>query len=205
MLRRAAASAAFASAAPSALARAPTAPSTRLLVAAARRASSSATSDDPESRLAALGHALPDVSPPKGSYILCQWADDRTLHLAGHLPKKGDGLVTGKVGRDVTVEDANKAAELAALSLLATIKSEIGSLSRVDQIVKAVGLVNCADGFAQQPAVINGCSDLLGKVFGDKGKHARSAVGTNALPLNVAVEIEMIVRVAAGARGGAKR
>jgi len=149
-----------------------------------------------EAKLTALGKKLPPPSAPKGSYISCQWADDSTLHLAGHLPMKENGdLVKGKVGKDVTVEQANAAAELACLSLLATLKKELGDLDQVKQIVKVVGFVNCVDGFEQQPAVINGCSDLLGKVFPDgKGQHARSAVGTNALPLNVAVEIEMIVK-----------
>ena len=166
--------------------------------AAAAAAGAASKKGAAESRLAALGLALPSVSPPKGSYVLAQWADadGRVLHLAGHLPKRADdSLVTGKVGRDVSVEEARKAAELAGLSLLATLKRELGDLDRVAQVVKVVGFVNCVDGFAEQPQVVNGCSDLLGKVFGDKGKHARSAVGTNALPLNVAVEIEMVVRV----------
>lgn len=149
-----------------------------------------------EARLAALGKKLPEPGAPKGSYVTAQWADDNTLHLAGHLPTNEKGeLIKGKVGKDVTVEQANKAAESACLSLLATLKKELGDLDQVKQVVKVVGFVNCVDGFEQQPAVINGCSDLLGKVFTDgKGVHARSAVGTNALPLNVAVEIEMIVK-----------
>jgi enamine deaminase RidA (YjgF/YER057c/UK114 family) len=149
-----------------------------------------------EARLAALGKKLPEPGTPKGSYVTCQWADDSTLHLAGHLPtnEKGD-LIKGKVGKDVTVDQAKAAAESACLSLLATLKKELGDLDQVKQVVKVVGFVNCVDGFDQQPMVINGCSDLLGKVFVDgKGLHARSAVGTNALPLNVAVEIEMIVK-----------
>ena len=149
-----------------------------------------------EARLTALGKKLPEPGVPKGSYVLCQWADYSTLHLAGHLPTNEKGeLVKGKVGKDVTVEQANRAAESACLSLLATLKKELGDLDAVKQVVKVVGFVNCVDGFDQQPMVINGCSDLLGKVFTEgSGLHARSAVGTNALPLNVAVEIEMIVK-----------
>lgn len=133
--------------------------------------------------------------------MLCQYGNkDKTeLYLAGHLPKgEDDALITGKVGKDLSAAQANKAAERVALSLIATLKHELGDLERVDQIVKLVGFVNCVDSFAEQPSVINGASDLLGKVFGDKGRHARSAVGTNALPLNVCCEIEMIVRVARG-------
>ncbi len=111
------------------------------------------------------------------------------------MPADGP-LVTGKVGKELSVEEGNKAAEYCALSILATLKAELGDLDKIKRVVKVVGFVNCTDGFAQQPAVINGCSDLLGKVLGDKGKHARSAVGTNALPLNVPVEIECIVEVA---------
>jgi len=149
-----------------------------------------------EARLKALGHELPAVSAPKGSYVLAQWADAKTLHLAGHLPKTLAGdLITGKVGKEVSVEKARLAAEAAGLSLLATIKCTVGDLDNVDQVVKVVGFVNCVDGFDQHPAVINGCSDLLSKVFEDRGKHARSAVGTNALPLGVCVEIECVVRI----------
>ena len=149
-----------------------------------------------ESRLASLGKTLPPPGAPKGSYVTCQWSDDSLLYLAGHLPMNDKGeLIKGKVGKDLTTEEANKAAELVCLNLLATLRKELGDLDKVTQIVKVVGFVNCVDGFDQQPTVVNGCSDLLGKVFaGTVGQHARSAVGTNALPLNVAVEIEMIVR-----------
>lgn len=118
------------------------------------------------------------------------------LFLAGHLPQPAGGgaLVTGKVGKDLTVEQGYEAAKLVALNLIATLKRELGDLDKVERIVKLVGFVNCTDGFAQQPQVVNGASDTLAEVFGDKGKHARSAVGTNALPLNVAVEIEAIVQ-----------
>eukprot|EP00038_Savillea_parva_P008390 m.176619 g.176619 ORF g.176619 m.176619 type:complete len:182 (+) comp14207_c0_seq1:76-621(+) len=148
-----------------------------------------------EARLAELGYELPIPAAPKGSYKLCVRTNNH-LFLAGHLPMALDGtLVKGKVGKDVTVEEGAKAAELVALNFLATLKAELGDLDRVVRVVKIVGFVNCVDGFAEQPQVINGCSNFLGLVLGDAGVHARSAVGTNALPLNVAVECEAIVEV----------
>lgn len=119
------------------------------------------------------------------------------LFTAGHLPQPAGGgpLVTGKVGKDLTVEQGYEAAKLVALNLIATLKQQLGDLDKVERVVKLVGFVNCTDGFTQQPQVVNGASDLLAEVFGEKGKHARSAVGTNALPLNVAVEIEAIVQI----------
>ena len=150
-----------------------------------------------EAKLAELGYVLPAVNPPKGSYVLCtRSADGKTLYTAGHLPQPADGdLVTGKIGADLTVEQGTQAAEYAGLSLLATLKHELGDLDKVKRIVKVVGFVNCTDGFSQQPAVINGASDLFAAVLGDRGVHARSAVGTNALPLNVAVEVECVVEI----------
>jgi enamine deaminase RidA (YjgF/YER057c/UK114 family) len=103
--------------------------------------------------------------------------------------------VTGKVGKDVSVEEGYDAARLVGLNLCATLKHNLGDLDKVKRVVKLTGFVNCIDGFGQQPAVINGCSDLFLKIFEDKGAHTRSAVGTNALPLNVAVEIEAIFEV----------
>ena len=104
-------------------------------------------------------------------------------------------MLTGKVGKDLDVDAAKEAAKIVGLNLCATLKHNLGDLDKVKRIVKIVGFVNCIDGFSQQPAVVNGCSDLLVELFGEKGKHARSAVGTNALPLNVPVEIEMIVEI----------
>lgn len=148
-----------------------------------------------EAKLAALGHVLPAVPAPKGSYVGCTKMGD-VIFTAGHLPIQLDGeLITGKVGDTVSVEEANAAAELVALNLLATLKNELGDLDRIKKVVKLVGFVNCVDGFAQQPTVINGCSDFLASVLGEAGVHSRSAVGTNALPLNVPVEIEAIVEV----------
>lgn len=118
------------------------------------------------------------------------------LFLAGHGPTKADGSnITGKVGKDLTLEQGYEAAKQTAIALLSTIKAEIGDLNKVKRIVKVNAWVNCHADFTDQPKVINGCSDLLVAVFGDKGKHARAALGTNALPSNIAVEIEMVVEL----------
>lgn len=118
------------------------------------------------------------------------------LFLAGHGPTKADGSnITGKVGKDLTIEQGYEAAKQTAIALLSTIKAEIGDLNKIKRIVKVSGWVNCHADFTDQPKVINGCSDLLVAVFGEKGKHARAALGTNALPMNIAVEIEMVVEL----------
>lgn len=118
------------------------------------------------------------------------------VFLSGHGPKLEDGnLITGKVGSDLTLDEGYAAAKRVALILLASLKSEIGDLDRVRRVVKLLGMVNCTPDFTDQPKVINGASDLLVELYGDKGRHARSAVGMNALPSNIAVEIEMIVEI----------
>jgi enamine deaminase RidA (YjgF/YER057c/UK114 family) len=118
------------------------------------------------------------------------------LFLAGHGPTKADGSnITGKVGKDLTIEQGYEAAKQTAIALLSTIKAEIGDLNKVKRIIKVNGWVNCPAEFTDQPKVINGCSDLLVAVFGDKGKHARAALGANALPSNIAVEIEMVIEL----------
>jgi enamine deaminase RidA (YjgF/YER057c/UK114 family) len=118
------------------------------------------------------------------------------LFLAGHGPTKADGSnITGKVGKDLTLEQGYEAAKQTAIALLSTIKAEVGDLNKVKRIVKVNAWVNCPADFTDQPKVINGCSDLLVAVFGEKGKHARAALGTNALPMNIAVEIEMVVEL----------
>ncbi|TFJ80792.1 hypothetical protein NSK_007969 [Nannochloropsis salina CCMP1776] len=148
-----------------------------------------------EARLAQLGIDLPDVIAPKGNYALAVRTGN-LLFLAGHIPLLKSGvLMTGKVGADKSLEEGQEAAQVIAINLLATLKSELGDLDKVKRIVKLVGFVNCVDGFSQQPMVVNGASDFFVQVFGDKGVHARSAVGTNALPLNIPVEIEAIVEV----------
>jgi len=142
-----------------------------------------------------MGLKLPPVGVPKGNYVLTV-PHGNLLFTSGHLPQPIDEpLIVGKVGQDLTAEEANAAAQWVGLNILSTLKAELGDLDRVKRVVKLVGFVNCVDGFAAQPTVVNGCSDLLAEVFGDKGMHARSAVGTNALPLNVPVEIEAIIEV----------
>lgn len=150
-----------------------------------------------DKRLVALGKRLPEPPAPKGSYVTAQWGDDSTVYLSGHLPTNENGeIIKGKVGRDLTVVQAKEAAESACLNLLATLKRDVGDLDRVKQVVKVLGFVNCVDDFDKQAVVIDGCSDLLRKVFPEgKGLSVRSAIGTNGLPLGGVVAIEMIVRI----------
>jgi 6-phosphogluconolactonase len=118
------------------------------------------------------------------------------VYLSGHGPDKpGGGQVFGKVGKDLTLEEGQAAARLTGISLVSTLKGYIGDLNKVKRVVKLVGLVNCEPNFTQQPMVINGCSNLMVEIFGDRGKHARTSVGVNALPNNIPVEIEMIVEL----------
>jgi enamine deaminase RidA (YjgF/YER057c/UK114 family) len=118
------------------------------------------------------------------------------LFLAGKGPRRPDGTnVTGKVGRELTIEEGYAAARLTGINQLAVLKAELGDLRRVRRIVKVLGLVNCESTFTEQPRVINGYSDLMVEVFGEAGRHARSAVGAPALPGNIAVEVEMVVEV----------
>jgi enamine deaminase RidA (YjgF/YER057c/UK114 family) len=147
-----------------------------------------------EDRLEALGIELPIPMAPAGSYVGCVLDGDR-LHVSGHGPVDGATVITGKVGSDLDVAAGRHAARLTALSLLATMQAELGTLDRVEQIVKLLGMVNVADGFDRMPAVIDGASDLFVEVFGARGRHARSAVGLASLPFGIAVEIELIARV----------
>jgi enamine deaminase RidA (YjgF/YER057c/UK114 family) len=118
------------------------------------------------------------------------------IFLAGHIPRDAAGkVIAGKVGRGATEEDASAAAKQATLALLATLKREVGDLAKVKRIVRVGGFVNGTDDFQNQPKVMNGCSDLLVAVFGDRGRHARAALGVNSLPLGALVEIEMVVEV----------
>jgi enamine deaminase RidA (YjgF/YER057c/UK114 family) len=150
---------------------------------------------DFDKKLKDLGIALPEPSKPVANYVKAVRTGN-LIYLAGHAPVRPDGsYVTGKVGRDLTIEQGYEAAKLTGISLLATLKAEIGDLNKVKRVVKVLGMVNCHSDFADHPKVINGCSDLMVAVFGDKGKHARSSVGMNSLPLNTSVEIEMIVEV----------
>ena len=116
------------------------------------------------------------------------------MHLCGHIPQTAEGeLIKGTLGENLSIEEGYKSAKTCAINILGTLKKELGSLDKVKQVVKIVGFVNCTDDFTQQPAVINGASDLFVEAFGEKGYHARSAVGTNALPLGIATEVECIV------------
>ena len=118
------------------------------------------------------------------------------LYFSGAGPiKDGKAVMQGKLGKELTVEEGYEAAKMAAINLIAAMKRELGDLDQVDQILKLFGLVASADDFYQQPAVVNGASDLFAEVFGDRGKHARSAMGTNVLPLNLPLEIEIIVKI----------
>lgn len=143
-----------------------------------------------DSRLAELGIELPPVPAPAGNYVHAVRTGN-LLFLAG----KGPSNSTGKVGDDVTIDEAYAAARETGLTLIAVMKDELGSLERVSRIVKVLGMVNAVPDFKQQPKVINGCSDLFVEVFGDKGRHARSAVGMGSLPNQISVEIECIVEV----------
>jgi enamine deaminase RidA (YjgF/YER057c/UK114 family) len=149
----------------------------------------------PEEKLKKNGLVLPPVSKPIANYVKYVRTGN-LIFLAGHGPTKADGSnVTGKVGKDLTIEQGYEAAKITGLSLIATLKDALGDLSKVKRIVKVNGYVNCLPEFTDQPKVINGCSDLLVLVFGDKGRHARAAMGMVALPSNIAVEIEMVVEV----------
>jgi len=148
-----------------------------------------------EARLKDMGIELPPAVTPVANYVPAVRTGN-LIFLSGHGPFKEDGsLITGKVGADLTIEQGYETARRVAIGLLGSLKAVIGDLDRVNRFVKLLGLVNCTPEFADQPKVINGASDFFVEVFGEKGKHARSAVGTNALPLNIAVEIEMIVEV----------
>jgi enamine deaminase RidA (YjgF/YER057c/UK114 family) len=150
---------------------------------------------DAEKNLKEKGIVLIPPSAPVANYVNAVRAG-KLLYLAGKGPLKEDNTyVTGKVGRDLTIEQGYEAARITAINHLAVIKNELGSLNKVKRIVKVLGMVNCTEDFKDQPKVINGYSDLMVEIFGEKGKHARSAVGMNALPFNMAVEIEVIVEI----------
>jgi len=158
-------------------------------------AASPSHAETPEQKLKELGIELLKPTPPMANYVKAVRSGS-LLFLAGHGPTKADGsFVTGKVGRDLTLDQGYEAARQTGIAMLSTLKAELGDLKKVRRIVKVLGFVNCTDSFADQPKVINGFSDLMVSVFGEKGKHARSAVGATSLPLNIAVEVEMIVEV----------
>jgi enamine deaminase RidA (YjgF/YER057c/UK114 family) len=148
----------------------------------------------PEAKLAAMGLALPEVPKPVGTYLPYKVSGDM-LYISGQGPRRPDGtFATGKVGRDVTLRQACEHAKLVGLALLAAAKAAAGELSRIE-VVKVLGMVNAVPEFADQPKVINGCSDLFVAVLGERGRHARSAVGMGSLPMQITVEIEAIMRI----------
>ena len=148
-----------------------------------------------EAKLKDLGIQLPAPSSPKGNYVSLVRVGN-LLHLSGHIPQTLEGdLIKGKLGADLSVQDGYNSARMCALSILSTVQSQLGTLDTINRIVKVVGFVNCTDDFTQQPSVINGASDLFAQVLGENGVAARSAVGTNALPLGVATEVECIIEL----------
>jgi enamine deaminase RidA (YjgF/YER057c/UK114 family) len=152
------------------------------------------TEIDPRARLAELGLDLPPVTPPLASYVPAVRSGNH-VYVSGQLPMvDGTLLATGKVGAEVSAEDAKDLAQRCALNAIAAIESLVG-INQVVRVVKVVGFVASAEGFNGQPGVINGASELFGAVFGDAGRHARSAVGVSELPLNAPVEVEVIVEV----------
>ena len=142
-------------------------------------------------RMKELGVVLPPLSAPVGNYVQAVQTGN-LVFLAG----KGPGKLRGKVGRDLSVEEGYQAARACGLMLLAALADHLGSLDRVTRVVKVLGMVNADPEFGEHPKVINGCSDLMVEVFGDKGRHARSAVGMGSLPAQIPVEIEAIFEVA---------
>jgi enamine deaminase RidA (YjgF/YER057c/UK114 family) len=148
----------------------------------------------PEEKLAAMGLILPEVPKPLGTFVPFK-INGNTLYLSGEGPRRPDGsFATGKVGRDVSLEDAYEHAKLAGLGLLAAAKAAALELSRVE-VLKVLGMVNAVPEFTDQPKVINGCSDLFVAALGERGRHARSAVGVGSLPLQITVEIEAVMRI----------
>jgi enamine deaminase RidA (YjgF/YER057c/UK114 family) len=151
---------------------------------------------DIEQRLDSLGITLKVPKLPKGINIALAVKTGNLIYLSGNGPIKADGSrITGKVGTDLTVDQGYEAAKLVAIRHLSILKKELGNLNKVVRIVKVLGMVNADSSFTQQPAVINGYTDLMVEVFGERGRHARSAVGMASLPFNLACEVEAIVQV----------
>lgn len=146
-------------------------------------------------KIQTLGYTLPEVPAPVGSYVQCVRSGN-LLFLSGGISVAGDRKITGKVGQDLTVEEGQEAARLCVLNRLAVVESEIGSLDKVTRIVALNGFVNSGTDFYDHPVVMNGASNLLLDIFGDKGRHSRTALGAPALPLNVAVELNLVVEFA---------
>ncbi len=148
-----------------------------------------------ETKLKEIGLELPTAGKPLANYVPAVRTGN-LIFLSGQGPRREDGtMITGKVGAELTLDEGYEAARRVALGLLGSLKEEIGDLDKVRRVVKLLGMVNSTPDFTDQPKVINGASDLLVEVFSDRGRHARSAVGMNSLPMNISVEIEMIVEV----------
>ncbi|MDU8927618.1 RidA family protein [Alisedimentitalea sp. MJ-SS2] len=148
-----------------------------------------------EARLAELGITLPDAPAPAANYVPFVQVGD-IVYVSGQISRTDDGLITGKVGTDLTTEDGAAAARTCALQLLAQVKAACdGDLDRLVRVVKLTGFVNSTPDFSEQPQVVNGCSDFLVEALGEAGRHSRSAVSAGALPLGVAVEIEGIFQI----------
>ena len=158
-------------------------------------ASTSAQTIDFDKKLKDLGIELSAPVKPIANYVKAVRTGN-LLYLSGHGPTKADGSnITGKVGKDLTTEQGYDAAKQVGVAILSTLKAELGDLNKVKRVVKVLGMVNCTENFVDQPKVMNGFSDLMVAVFGEKGKHARSAVGMYALPSNIAVEVEIVVEL----------
>ncbi|MBM3555028.1 MAG: RidA family protein [Alphaproteobacteria bacterium] len=149
-----------------------------------------------EARLKALGIVLPEAAAPVANYL--PWVRSGALvFVAGQVSREGGKIIAGRVGKDLDIEAGKRAARQCGLALLAQAKAACeGDLDRIRRCVKVGAFVNCVDGFADQPSVVNGCSDLLVEILGDAGRHARFAVGVNALPMNAAVEIDAVFEIA---------
>ena len=148
-----------------------------------------------EEKIKELGFELPEAPKPLAAYIPAIQAE-KLIFTSGQLPTiKGELIAAGKLGKDVSEEEGRKAAEICALNCLSVIKSVTGNLDKIERIVKLTAFINSGEGFTSQPKVANGASELVGKIFGENGKHVRSAVGVNELPMNAPVEIEMIVKL----------
>src|SRR5262245_32313928 len=147
-----------------------------------------------EAKLKQLGIVLPELMTPVANYLPYRIAGN-ILYLAGQGPRENGKILLGKVGTEISIEEGYRRARLTGLGMLAAMKAALGSLDRVDYIVKLLGMVNAPPDFKDQPKVINGCSDLFVEIFGDAGRHARSAVGMGSLPNGMSVEIEGIVAI----------
>ena len=148
-----------------------------------------------EDQLDRLGLTIPNPAKPAGSYKPCLIVDN-IAYISGQGPLLEDGtFAKGVIGKDVDIETGQKHAQRCGLAILSALKNEVGDLDKVEQLMKITGFVNCISDFTQQPSIINGCSDLMKEIFGDKGVHARAAVGVNSLPLGFTVEIEAIFKI----------